>query len=79
MDVRGMGGVGGGLRIPGGGLRMTFTKKTLHLAKNAFIGPESTKMKVAQDVPQEGLELPQSAGIDFRAAVVTTNATVAVL
>ena len=36
-------------------------------------------MKVAQDVPQEGLELPQSAGIDFRAAVVTTNATVAVL
>ena len=60
MDVRGMGGVGGGLRIPGGGLRMTFTKKMLSSAR-----------KVLQ-VAQEGLELPQSAEIDFRAAVVTT-------
>ena len=35
MDIRGTGGVGGGLRIPGGGLRVTLTK-------NAFIGLEST-------------------------------------
>ena len=38
MDVRGMGGVGGGLRIPGGGLRMTFTKKMDVISRDGAYG-----------------------------------------
>ena len=36
MDVRGMGGVGGGLRIPGGGLRMSLTQKVLSSARKVL-------------------------------------------